>query len=163
MQLFNEKVVKKAIHLQSKSKIDAIENLARSEPGIPIEASSFDQNQYLLNTPNCVVDLTTGNLFSHDPSWYMTKLTSVGYDPSAQCPRWDEFLNTVMDGNQEMIKFLQRCIGYALTGSTKEQCFFILFGKGNNGKSTFLKVVKEIMGDYAVSAQAETFMQKKGR
>jgi len=66
-----------------------------------------------------------------------------------------------MAGNLDMIEFLQRAVGYSLTGETSEQCFFLLYGTGANGKTTFLEVMRTILGDYAMHSPAETFMVKQ--
>jgi putative DNA primase/helicase len=99
-------------------------------------------------------------LNDHDKSDLITKVIPVTYDPNAECPKWLGFLDKIMDGNQELISFLQRTVGYALTGDTREQCFFILHGDGANGKSTFIKTIGALLGDYAQAASFETFLSK---
>ena len=92
----------------------------------------------------------------------ITKLAPVEYIPSATCPRWLSFLDWIFAGNQRLIDFVQRAVGYSAIGITSEQCMFFLYGTGRNGKSTFLKVIQEIMGDYAQQADFTTFTTRKG-
>jgi len=92
----------------------------------------------------------------------ITKMAPVAYIPSATCPRLLSFLDRISAGNQKLIDFVQRAVGYSMTGITTEQCLFFLYGTGANGKSTFLKVIQEIMGDYAQQADFTTFTAKKG-
>jgi putative DNA primase/helicase len=98
----------------------------------------------------------------HDPNHLQTKQANVNYDPTATCPKWEQFVSDVMGGNQEMIAYLRRCCGYTLTGDTGEQCFFVLWGPGGTGKSTFLNVMRGILGTYCATADPEMFMVKRG-
>ena len=91
----------------------------------------------------------------------ITKCVPVNYVPEATCPTFRGFLERITNGNQELIGFLQRFSGYSLTASTQEQCLFIFHGDGANGKSTFLNLMRWIMGPYATQAQADTFMIRK--
>lgn len=136
--------------------------LAESELPCAIgDPAAFDADPHLLNAKNGAVDLRTGELLPHDPGRLMTKLVPIAYEPNATCPRWLRFLDEVFAGDQNLIAFLRRGIGYSLTGSTREQCFFILHGSGKNGKSTFLKALRRISGDYHVAADAGSFVDRK--
>lgn len=146
---------------ESARKIVDMVKLAESEEGIAISPEALDLNQWLLNCKNGTIDLQTGQLREHDKNDLITKVIPVGYDETAECPKWGRFLDRIMDGNQELISFLQRIVGYALTGDTREQCFFILHGDGANGKSTFIKTICALLGDYAQTATFETFLSKK--
>jgi putative DNA primase/helicase len=90
----------------------------------------------------------------------LTKLVPVRYDPMATCPRWDAFLDQIMAGNQALIAYLQRAVGYALTGDTREQVLFLLYGTGANGKSTFLEVLRSLFSAYAAQADFATFLTR---
>ena len=129
---------------------------------VSITLESIDNNKSLLNIDNGIIDLVTGELCSHDKSKLMTKISNVEYTDTQDCPLWENFLSDIFDGDKELIKYIQKAIGYSLTGSTVEQCAFFMYGTGRNGKSTFLDVVTEIMGDYAVNIQPETIMVKPG-
>lgn len=134
---------------------------ARHQPGIPILPEQMDSNIRLLNVKNGTLDLKTGELLPHRREDLITKMCPVEYDPDAKCERWNEFLNKIMDGKQELISFLQRAVGYSLTGSTVEQCLFIAYGSGANGKSTFLDTIQELLGEYAKSTSMNTFLAKQ--
>lgn len=107
---------------------------------------------------NGTVDLRTGELRPHRREDLITRLAPVEYDPDAEAPLWEAFLRRIMDGNEDLIRFLQRAVGYSLTGDTSEQCFFLLYGTGANGKSTFLEAIRAMLGDYAQQADFGTFL-----
>lgn len=125
---------------------------------VPVMPSQLDKYKMHINTPSGVLDLKTGELRPHNPEAYFTKITSVEYSDKADCPLWLQFLDDIFGGNKDLIRYVQKAVGYSLTGSTAEQCVFFLFGTGRNGKSTFLDVIRDIMGDYASNIQPETIM-----
>jgi putative DNA primase/helicase len=92
----------------------------------------------------------------------ITKIANVDYDPKADCPMWKQFILEIMDYKIDIMKFVQTACGVAVTGDTREQTMFILFGSGANGKTTFLNTILSILGDYATSTPTETFMRKSG-
>jgi putative DNA primase/helicase len=135
-------------------------SLAQSE--LPVTPKDLDQHPWLLTVRNGTLDLQTAERREHSRDDLITKLAPVEYDPKATCPRWDAFLNEIFKSDHELVAYVQRVIGYALTGSTKEQCYFILYGTGANGKSTLLETVKAILGDYAKTTPTETLLLKRG-
>lgn len=124
------------------------------------EADEFDADQYLFNCRNGVVDLRTGCFAPHNHEHLMTKIADVNFELEAKCPVWLKFLNDIFLGKQELIDFMQLAIGYSLSGDVREQCLFILYGVGRNGKSRFLSCISDMMGDYAASCPASTFIKK---
>ncbi len=124
---------------------------------VPIVLNQFDRDKYALNTPSGIIDLKEGCILPHDIEKYITKLTGTGISDN-DCPQWRSFLDTIFCGDREMIRYIQKAIGYSLSGSTSEQCVFFLYGTGRNGKSTFLDTIRAMMGDYAANAQPETIM-----
>jgi putative DNA primase/helicase len=80
---------------------------------------------------------------------------------SDACQEWIKFINRIFDNDQELIGFVQRAVGYTLTGSVSEQCLFILIGTGANGKSTFLNTLHRLFGDYAASVPMQTLMEQR--
>jgi len=102
----------------------------------------------LLNCDNGTIDLRTGEFRNHKRSDMMTKLASVNYDANADCPKWREHIKVITEGNEELANYLQRAIGYSMTGDISEQCFFLLYGQGCNGKTTTVETVLGILGDY---------------
>lgn len=149
---------KHATASESLPRLTAMIELAKSEPGIPIHPDELDRDQMLLGVRNGTMNLCTGALRESRREDLITKQAMIHYDPAAKCPQWMGFLNRIMAGDTEMMGFLQRSIGYSLTGSANEQCLFLLYGTGANGKSTFLNVLGELMGDYAANTPAESLM-----
>ena len=118
----------------------------------------FDRNKNLLNTASGVIDLTDFSLRDSTPKDYFTKSIAAHYDVSAKCPLWEKFLHEIFANDADMIRYIQKAVGYSLTGSTQEQCAFLLIGDGCNGKSTFLDIIRQLFGDYASNIQAESLM-----
>ena len=145
---------------QSKHRLNAMLVLAQSEPGIPARLTEFDSEPLLLNCKNGVLNLATGKLLPHDQACKHSKISMINYDPAAQCPQWLVFLCRVMGNDDEMINFLQRAVGYTLTGDTGEQCLFFTYGTGANGKSVFLEILLQLLAEYGTNARADTFMLK---
>lgn len=125
---------------------------------VPIAPGQMDAHNHMLNTPNGVLHLRSGTLEAHDPALYLSKMTLCEYTDKSDCPRWEAFLQDIFAGDQELIRYIQKAVGYSLTGSTAEQCAFFCYGTGRNGKSTFLDTVSAMLGDYAVNIQPETIM-----
>lgn len=132
--------------------------LSEVQHHVPILPAQMDKYRMALNTPSGIIDLRTGDLSEHDPEKYFTKITSVDISSAADCLRWINFLNETFNGDKDLIRYIQKALGYSLTGSTAEQCAFFLYGTGKNGKSTFLDVVRDVFGDYAANIQPETIM-----
>jgi len=135
--------------------------LATTEPSIPVVTEQLDVNPYLLNCLNGTVDLRTGEVRPHRREDLLTKLCPVEYRSDAVCPRWEGFLHRIMNGNQDLIEYLQRVVGYSLTAVATEQCLWFFYGTGANGKSTFLTTIRDLMGDYAIQAVSELLLAKK--
>lgn len=140
------------------SKLKAMIESAQSEPGIPVQPEDLDADGWLLNCTNRTLNLKTGKLQDHNRADLLTRFINTPYDPEASCSEWKAFLWRIMDHNQALITFLQRAIGYSLTGETSEQCLFILWGSGANGKSTFVNTLLTLLGPYAMKATAELLM-----
>jgi putative DNA primase/helicase len=143
--------------IASAKTVAAVERLARADRRLAATADQWDADPWLLNTPSGVVDLRTAECRPHDPGDYLTKIAGVAPDASCPLPYWNAFLNRVTGGDADLIAFLQRIVGYALTGVTREHALFFLYGTGANGKSTFLNAITGAMGDYCRTAPIETF------
>lgn len=155
--------MKLAKYASSRRGIEHEQKLARSEPGVPIAAKTFDADPWLLNCANGVVDLREGTLAPHDPELYLTKLAPVKFIKGADCPRWRKFVAEIMGDDQDLIDYLQRLVGYSLTGCVNEHILPICYGTGGNGKSVFLNTIHALLGgDYAIKAAPDLFMAKKG-
>lgn len=152
-----------AQHIQrslSLPRLKAMVELAQSEPGMPILPTALDTDPWLLNCRNGTLDLRTGILRPHAQADGLTKCLPVNYDPQARCPTWMAFLARIMDGQTDLVTFLQRAVGYALTGDTSEHVLFLLHGTGRNGKSTFLETLHALLGDYAKQTDFLTFLAR---
>lgn len=145
----------------SDSGIRGMIQLARSEDGVLISRSALDQDAWLLNCRNGTLDLRTGKLLRHRRENLITMLAPVDYDPDAQCARFEAFLDRIMNRNRGLIRFLQRAVGYALTGDVSEQCLFLFYGTGANGKSTLLEAVRAVPGEYARQADFQTLLVRR--
>lgn len=141
--------------------VAAIERLAKADRRIAATADQWDTDPWLLNTPDGVVDLRTGQLRPHRPEDYMTKTTAVG--PSKRCPTplFTSFLKTISKDDAEHILYLCRMSGYFLTGVTREQALFFGHGPGGNGKGVYVKTMSGIMKDYHTQANMDMFMASK--
>ncbi|TDO12997.1 putative DNA primase/helicase [Bacillus subtilis] len=137
-----------------------------TRPMVAVRKQELDSNKYLFNCENGVIDLKTGELLPHDRDFLFTKISSVAYQKDADCPNWKAFLESIFideqgQPNYEIIDFMQKAIGYSLTGDTTEQVMFFLFGNGRNGKSTFINTVQQLLGDYGRQTNSDTFIKKK--
>jgi len=147
---------------ESHSRIKDMIELAKSEPGIPVAPQQLDADPWALNLVNGTLDLRTGQLRPHAREDLLTKLAPVAYDPEAPCPQWEAFLSRIFAGDVELIRFVQKAVGYSLTGLTQEQCFFILYGAGANGKSTLIQTISALLRDYARQTPTETLLIQRG-
>ncbi|HUT58123.1 MAG TPA: phage/plasmid primase, P4 family, partial [Phycisphaerae bacterium] len=119
---------------------------------VAVRIDQFDQNPWLLGVGNGVIDLKTGRLLPHAREQMITRLCPSTHDPDALCPRWEQFLREIMNGDAEMIACLQRMAGYFLTGDISVQILPIFYGPGGNGKNVFLDTLMGIMGPHAAEA-----------
>lgn len=139
-------------------RMNSIKDLMPLVPGSRIE---FDKDKYLFNIENGVINLKTGELIPHDRNLGITKISNVSFDKEAKCPNWLEFLDSIFLGDKDLSEYMQRLIGYSLTGEITEQNMMFLVGGGSNGKSTFINTIKDLMGEYGKQAKSDTFIKKK--
>lgn len=128
-----------------------------------VDISEFDGNDMLINLENSIYDMVSGINIPHDATLKFTKKANVSYDESKKCPRWEQFLREIFNDDKDLIKWIQKALGYSLTGKTSEQVMFILNGNGRNGKSVFLDVVSHIFGDYRTNIQPDSLMVKNSQ
>ena len=145
------KTASSAVRSESRQRLDACLALARSEHPIADSGMTWDPDPYLLGVANGVVDLRTGMIRSGHPDDRLTMQVPVQYHVKAECPRWQQFLHQVFQRDGELIGFVQRALGYSLTGSVREQVLFLCHGTGSNGKSVFLNMLRNVLGDYAMN------------
>ena len=146
--------------IASAKTVAAVERLARSDRRLAATIDQWDADPWLLNTPDGVVDLRIGKARPHRAEDYITKITAVG--PLGDCPLFLAFLDRITGGDNELASYLQRLLGYGLTGLTREHALFFGYGTGANGKSVLLSTVAGILGDYHRSAPIDTFTATNG-
>jgi putative DNA primase/helicase len=144
------------------NRLRAMIDLARSEPGIAVMPEDLDTQPHLLNVKNGTLDLMSGELRKHDRADLITRCLPVDFDVHATCPTWTAFLQKSLDGNLALMDFLQRAVGYSLTGHTSDHVLFFLYGNGANGKSTFLNTVAALMGPYGCQLDPDILLQSHG-
>jgi putative DNA primase/helicase len=144
----------------SQSKMNKM--LALAETDMAIKPEEFDTNKWLLNVRNGTIDLKTDTLMQHDKSNFITKMCDAAYDPDAESLLWGMFLEKIFDGNADMIKFVQKMIGYCLTGDIREKCFFILLGeKGDNGKTVLINVLMKLFNEFGLQTPIDTLLNRR--
>ncbi len=153
-----KELVRWAIASETRSRLESMVSLARTEKKIIARAEDLDRDGWLLNCNNCTIDLRTGKARDHNPADMITRRIPVTHDPKAKAPMWLKFLRRIMGDDAEMVEFLQRAVGYTLTGDVGEQCLFFTFGYGRNGKSTFVETLLKLLGEYAIKTPTETLM-----
>jgi len=156
-----KELAKHAIRSEGDARLRAMIGLAESEPGVPVLPDQLDANPWLFNVENGTVDLKTGTIRPHNRADLITRIAPVTHDPSATCPTFDAFLARILP-SESLCTFVQRAIGHSLTGDTREDVIFIPFGTGSNGKTTFMKTMQALLGDFAMQTPTETLMCKRG-
>jgi putative DNA primase/helicase len=151
-----------ATRLQNLPRLEAMIELAKSEPGMTVgHVAELDSDPWLIGARNGVVNLKDGTLLTPSPAMLITRQVAAKYDRGSECPRWGKFLDQLFEGDQETVGFIQRAIGYTLTGTTTEEVLFICYGGGANGKSVFANVISEIMADYGQMAPPSLLTTRK--
>lgn len=154
-------MLKKAKSLGSLPTLKRAIELASTNPELQISNTDFDSNPYIIATKDAVIDLKTGEQI-HNYSGYLRNTLNVTFDPKATCEQWEKFLDDIMLSDKEMIDFLHRFIGYALTGTVKDEIVAFFTGTGSNGKSTFTETITYIMGDYSFISPPTLWAKTKG-
>jgi P4 family phage/plasmid primase-like protien len=139
--------------------VGAAYTLARTDRRIAAAAGQWDAYPMALNTPAGIVDLKTGDIYPHDPRAYCTKITAAA--PKGGCPQFKAFLAVIMQGEEATISYLQRVLGYCLTGDVSEEVLFFFYGLGANGKGVLMSTVADILGEYHKAAAIETFTETR--
>ena len=153
-------VVDFAVATSGHGKLTSMLKLAAAD--VPIAVDDLNGNQLLLNCPNGTVDLRTGKLRPHRREDNLTTLCPTNYNPDAGSFCFDRFLEGTFDGHQPIIDFLQRFLGYGITGDVCEQILAIFYGEGSNGKSTLLTAVQDTLGnDFSRAAPPSLLLEKR--
>ena len=152
---FKKHMKKTRSNVSKKAMVKEFEHL------VPISPNELDSEKSLLNLKNGVFNLDSSGMSEHKPDFLITRMCGTSMPDTPKTPKkWIDFLNQIFAGDKELIRYIQKALGYSLSGNTSEQCAFFLYGTGRNGKSTFLEVVRKIMGDYATNIQPESIMIK---
>lgn len=154
-------LIQHASRSENGNRIKAMVSLASGKRECLISPDDWDANPWLINCQNGTINLKTGKLQPFRKEDYITRICSTKYDETVATPLWDSLLETITKGDADMIRYMQKALGYAMTGDISEQAMFVLYGTGSNGKSTFLNIFSAVMNTYAQSTSSETFMQKK--
>ncbi|MBA4129895.1 MAG: hypothetical protein C0519_00565 [Hyphomicrobium sp.] len=145
---------------QSEGRLNSMLNLSKDELGESLHR--FDTDPYAINCKNGLVNLKTGELTPHNPDMLLMKRTRVKYNPSKRCHHWEKFVSEIFNHDTEMVDWIQRALGYSITGSVSEQVFFILHGQGENGKSKLINTICDIVGDYGTITPFDIFQSTGG-
>lgn len=157
-------VAKWAIQCEKPEHINSCINVSQSDPRIVIHPSKFDTDKYLFNMKNGTYDLRTHELLPHDKQNYITKIVDYGYDENATCPKFLKFINRIFKSRkdkEQIIEYIQKALGYSLTGEISQQAIFLLYGSGANGKSTLIETQRMVVGDYGTTIDSSSLITKK--
>ena len=162
-----EALLKWAVQSEHERTIAA--GLKLSKHALLTEYGALNADPWRFNVQNGTLDLRTGALRPHDPADLITFLAPVTFDPTARCPTWERFLFEVFAGDRDLVAFLQRAVGWSLTGVVKERALFFLYGDtGKNGKTTLVETLMKLVGasgeasyGYGRKVGADTFMKSK--
>ena len=159
-----EKAAKWAIQCEKNEHVNACLNLASSDPRIAVRLEKFDTDKYLFNMLNGTYDLKNHLFLQHDKLNYITRQVGYNYDPDAQCPKFMKFMNRIFKSRKDkddIIDYIQRALGYSLTGEVSQQAIFLLYGSGANGKSTLIETQRMVTGDYGTTVDSTSLITKK--
>jgi putative DNA primase/helicase len=147
--------------LQKVRFVKGAEEFSRADPVMSRTAMSWNNDAFLLGTPEGTVDLMTGRQRPSDAKDMVNRATAVAPAHTSACPLWMKFLKQATAGDVGLVRFLQQVCGYALTGDTREQALFFIHGPGGNGKGVFLNTISRIMGDYAATATMDVLVSTR--
>lgn len=155
--VIDSELSKWALKSQNTSRIDAM--ITSAQPYLLKQASLFDNHINFINARNGIVNLLSGELLPHSAEFYFTKMLDVDYIPNARSEFWDNFIKTIFDNDIELMQYVQRAVGYSLTGRIDEHCLFFCYGTGRNGKSSFIKALELLLGEYCITAPIEALLE----
>lgn len=157
-----KKILGWAIASEQGRRLDTMLDRAKTVEGVAIDPSEFDADRWLLNVANGTLDLRKQELREYRREDLITKLLPVAFDPNATCPVWDAFLLRAMGEKRHLVDYLQRLVGYCLTGDVGEKLLPILWGNGDTGKTTFTETILALMGDdYAMTTPESTIASQR--
>jgi putative DNA primase/helicase len=149
-----------ASSLRSAAAIAGAITLFGSQDGVACDSDAFDRDLHLLNLRTGTLDLRTGEVREHRASDMVTRTFNADYIPGATAPRWEQFLQDVLP-DPEVRAYVQRALGYTLTGRADQRALMQLYGPSSTGKTQFIKVIQELFGDYGRNAEPSVFRWKR--
>lgn len=155
----NDGALKRWVQAGNVGKVDAALKSMRSIPGVGLRTKDMDPQRHLLNLRNGILNLQTGELVPHDPSYLMTRMLGAGFEPTATCPEFEKFLVRALP-DEAMRNYIQRALGYSLLGDVDQRSIFWIFGPPGTGKSTLMDTIRYVFGDYGLTAAAGAFRAK---
>jgi putative DNA primase/helicase len=157
----NRKLIKPWIlKSENRPKLVAMIKLASSDKRIAATQADFDSDPYKVNLLNGTFDFKQLKLLPHNKDDLMTKIIEINYDESIGCAQWGNFLKTIFCCDSELIKFVQKAVGYSFVGIQSEEIMFFCHGKGKNGKSVFFNMMESLFGDYFQKGPTDLILQK---
>lgn len=123
--------------------------------------NDFNTEDYLFSCTNGLIDLKTGKLLDHDSKYLLTQTSRVEFNPEGTCNNFLSSLDDITNSDEKLKGYLQKLVGYCLTASISERAVFIFYGHGRNGKSTFLRILHDLLGDYTKAVSTQTFTDKR--
>jgi putative DNA primase/helicase len=160
-EIDRDKLCRFAKKSSNKNQLMNFLSLAETCPGISLNSSDYDRDTYLFNLGNGTYDLRSFLLRPHRRHDHITKIANYPFESKATCPHWEGFLEKIFEGKANLINYIQRAVGYSLSGNITEQTMFFGYGTGNNGKSVFFETLKMLLGDYYQKAPSEMLMAKR--
>ncbi len=155
-------ILEYTMKLERSAALEIMIKIARALLPVADTGLRWDERPMLIGCPNGVIDLVSGQFREGHQDDLVTMQTAAPFQVEAQCPIWEQFLSEIFDDNREVIDFIQRAIGYSLTGDMSEQCFFLCVGAGSNGKSTFLSTLSHVWGDYGYQTDTRVWAPNAG-
>lgn len=146
-----------AVSSESLNKLEATCELASTSEKLETDPNTWDSHPMKLAVQNGVIDLFTGVVTDPDPDDYLTQVAAVSYDPEATCPIWEKTVTEIFADKPEVVPYIQRVLGYMLTGLTSEHVMWFWFGNGANGKSTIINVFTHMLGEMGASTPFTMF------
>ncbi|MDD7048436.1 MAG: phage/plasmid primase, P4 family [Lachnospiraceae bacterium] len=158
----DQKYLPALVKLQNIGNLRRVLQAAKSD--YPMAAADIDKDGWLFNCQNGIYDLQEMKLIDHEAGFLLSEVSNVVYDPNASSTEWERFLSEIMQADTKKIKYLQRCVGYALLGNPTEEKAFVLWGRTTrNGKSTFTETLLHMFGSYGKTMQPESLAMTKNK
>lgn len=146
-------------YCQQHSGITSVLAVTKKRSPIAVTSKDWNTDPWLVGVPNGIIDLRAGKLLRASREHLISLSLGVPYDPKATCPRWVRFLHEIFEGDSLLVAYIQRVLGYVLTGSTHEQVWWLLHGEGSNGKTVLLNIISHILGEYAKTVSFSMFVR----